>query len=69
MIHFKIGDKVKVIDDNLSGTVTKVNENEITIETDFVIPFPVPGFYNNRLFGAVNIFYTKIVLLFSQFLL
>ncbi|MRI63583.1 hypothetical protein EDM00_06205 [Ornithobacterium rhinotracheale] len=35
MIHFKIGDKVKVIDDNLSGTVTKVNENEITIETDF----------------------------------
>uniref|UniRef100_UPI0039A49A77 Smr/MutS family protein n=1 Tax=Ornithobacterium rhinotracheale TaxID=28251 RepID=UPI0039A49A77 len=35
MIHFKIGDKVKVIDDNLSGTVTKVSENEITIETDF----------------------------------
>ncbi|QAR31092.1 hypothetical protein EQP59_06980 [Ornithobacterium rhinotracheale] len=35
MIHFKIGDKVKVIDDNLNGTVTKVTENEITIETDF----------------------------------
>ena len=35
MIRYKKGDKVKVIDDNLSGVVTKVEEDKITIETDF----------------------------------
>ena len=34
MIKYKIGDKVKVIDDNTHGVITKITENEITIESE-----------------------------------
>ena len=30
----KIGDKVEVLDDVLSGTITAINGNTVTIETD-----------------------------------
>ena len=35
MIKYKKGDRVKVIDDNTHGTVLRVSENEIIIESDF----------------------------------
>ena len=35
MRQYKKGDKVKVIDDNLSGIVTNVEKNKVIIETDF----------------------------------
>ncbi|MDO5654672.1 MAG: Smr/MutS family protein [Flavobacteriaceae bacterium] len=35
MIKFKIGDKVKVIDDNTHGIITKISENSITMISDF----------------------------------
>lgn len=34
MIKFRIGDKIKVIDDDLSGVVVKVNADEITVENE-----------------------------------
>lgn len=35
MIKYKVGDKVKVIDDNTHGVILKVNEDQIIIESDF----------------------------------
>lgn len=32
---FKIGEKVRVIDDNQNGTVIRIHKNRITIENDF----------------------------------
>ena len=38
---FEIGDKVEVFDDDISGVVIKVKNNEISVETtdDFVMTF------------------------------
>ena len=47
----KIGDKVEVLDDVLSGTITAINGNTVTIETDegFDLDFNAnESFYSNN---------------------
>ena len=34
MMKFKVGDKVTVMDENLSGFVTKINGNQISMVTN-----------------------------------
>ena len=49
---FEIGDKVAVLDDDISGVVIKVNNDQISVETtdNFVMTFFVNELVKNKQF-------------------
>lgn len=52
MSNFQIGDKVSVLDDAIDGIVTKIDENQITIET--VDGFPMTYFVNELVKNQIS---------------
>ncbi len=53
--NFDVGDKVELIDDNVSGTVVKVDQDEVTFETEDGFEMKVPANLIVKIVGKLKI--------------